>query len=463
MVHIERTPLSAIRRAEVYVNTGKKPLSQIVKEKRPDIALTAAFYDPGKWAPVCPVKAEGKVLFADPEYNYWAIAWNAGADVKELLVPPGGACARANYVANCLLVRDGTPEKRLYYNADVSGRRGRVAVGLTETHWITYGATDGSSGAYTPEQLRDYMARQGCRFAVMMDGGGKVNLYVKAAGVLMEGRDPSQTLILLWLDDDENKEETPVSEKKTVVLDAGHDAGNLANKSPDGTYYEHEFALDMAKRIRAHLERCGVAVTETRPDGKAVSLAQRCAIANGIPGLDLFVSLHSNAAGGSGWSSAKGWSCYLYGAGGEREKAANAMLEEVRAAGVTVRSTPIVYDPALYVLKHTMAPAVLIEHGFHTNQEDTANLKDDAWRAAVAAAEAKGIVAYLGFAWVPEEPQEAPEEPAEPTEAELAEAWVQSAGIMAGYADGDMHLNDPVTRRQLMLVVYRLAKLAGLA
>ena len=462
MVHIERTPLSAIRRAEVYVNTEKKSLSQIVAEQQPDIAMTAAFYDPGDWKPVCPVKVDGKVLFSDPEYNYWAIAWNSGADAAEVLVPPGGACARMNYVANCLLVRERKPQPKLYYNVDVSGRRGRVAVGLTDTTWITYGATDGSSGACTPEEMRDYMARQGCRFAIMMDGGGKVNVYVKAAGVMMEGRDPSNTLILLWLDDEDNKEEKPVSDKKTVVLDAGHDAGNLANKSPDGTYYEHEFALDMAKRIRVHLERCGVAVTETRPDGVAVSLAQRCAIANGIPGMDLFVSLHSNAAGGSGWSSAKGWSCYLYGSGGEREKAANAILAEVRAAGVMVRSSPIVYDPALYVLKHTAAPAVLIEHGFHTNQDDVANLKYGAWRAAVAAAEARGIVAYLGLAWVQEEPQEAPAEPDEPTEAELAEAWVQSAGIMAGYADGEMHLDDHVTRRQLMLVAYRLAKLAGL-
>lgn len=460
MVHIERTPLSAIRRAAVYVNSGKKSLSEIVAEQQPDIAMTAAFYDPGRWKPVCPVKADGKVLFSDPEYNYWAIAWDTGPDAAEVLVPPGGACTRANYVANCLLVREGKPQPKLYYGADVSGRRGRVAVGLTDTEWITYGATDGSSGACTPEELRDYMARQRCRFSVMMDGGGKVNVYVKAAGVMIEGRDPSNTLILLWLDDEDNKEEKPVSDKKTVVLDAGHDAGNLANKSPDGTYYEHEFALDMAKRIRVHLERCGVTVTETRPDGNAVSLARRCTISNAIAGLDLFVSLHSNAAGGSGWSTAKGWSCYLYGSGGERKKAANAILAEVRAAGVTVRSAPIVYDPALYVLKNTSAPAVLIEHGFHTNQEDVANLKDGTWRAVVAAAEARGIVAYLGLTWVPEE---APEKPDALTEAELAEAWVQSAGVMAGYADGEMHLDDPVTRRQLMLVAYRLAKLAGLA
>ena len=409
MVHIQRTPVSAIRRAAVYVNSGKKALHEIVAEQKPDIAMTAVFYDPGAWRPVCPVKAKGKVLFADPEYNYWAIAWDTGADAAEALVPPGGSCARANYVANCLLVREGKPQPKLYYGADVGGRRGRVAVGLTGTEWVTYGSTDGSSGAMTPEELRDFMERQGCRFAIMMDGGRKVNLYVRASNVMMEGKDPSQTLILLWLNNEDNrndKEENPVDDRKTVVLDAGHDASNLANKSPDGSYYEHEFCLDMAKRIGAHLRRCGVTVVETRPDCAAVSLAERCAVANKIQGLNLFVSLHSNAAGGSGWSSARGWSAYLYGAGGEREQAAQAILARVRETGAAVRSNPIVYDPSLYVLKHTVAPAVLIEHAFHTNEEDVKNLKSDAWRASVAEAEARGITDYLGVAWVSETPQE---------------------------------------------------------
>ena len=60
---------------------------------------------------------------------------------------------------------------------------------------------------------------------------------------------------------------------------------------------------------------------------------------------------------------------------------------------------------------------------------------------------------------MPEEGQEAPEEP---TELELAEAYVKDKGIMEGYADGEMHLEDTATRKQLMLVAYRLAKLAGL-
>ena len=74
----------------------------------------------------------------------------------------------------------------------------------------------------------------------------------------------------------------------------------------------------------------------------------------------------------------------------------------------------------------------------------------------MAAAEAQGIVAYLGLSWVPEVAQEAPETPEEPTELDLAEAWVKANGIMSGYADGEMHLDDPVTRKQLMLVAYRL-------
>ena len=126
--------------------------------------------------------------------------------------------------------------------------------------------------------------------------------------------------------------------EKRVCLDPGHDAGNLANKSPDGTYYEHAFTLDLGKRLEKLLTDRGVSVTMTRTGGGAVSLARRCEIANSIPDLDLFVSLHSNAAAGGGWSSAKGWSVYLYGPGGDRERAAQDILEQVRAAGIAVRA-----------------------------------------------------------------------------------------------------------------------------
>lgn len=55
------------------------------------------------------------------------------------------------------------------------------------------------------------------------------------------------------------------------------------------------------------------------------------------------------------------------------------------------------------------------------------------------------------------------EEPMETEEVQQAETWAKDNGIMSGYADGEMHLDDPVTRRQLLLVAYRLAKMMGKA
>lgn len=241
-----------------------------------------------------------------------------------------------------------------------------------------------------------------------------------------------------------------------VCLDPGHDAGNLANRSPDGTYYEQEFTLDLGKRLEKLLTDRGVAVTMTRTGGEAVSLAKRCEIANSIPDLDLFVSLHSNAAAGSGWSSAKGWSIYLYGPGGRREQAAQDILEQVRAAGITVRSTPIVYAPELYVLKHTKAPAVLIENGFHTNQDEVSLLKEAAYRQKLAVAEARGILEYLGIPWTEDET-----DPGYEAEVQAAVAWLTENGVLQGNSQGDLMLDQPLTRRQFAVLEYRIARLEG--
>lgn len=237
---------------------------------------------------------------------------------------------------------------------------------------------------------------------------------------------------------------------KIVCLDAGHDAGNRANASPDGSYFEHEFALDMAGRIRKVLEAAGVTVVETRPDGNAVSLAERCQIANAVDGLDLFVSLHSNAAASSGWSNARGWECYVYSFSGARYAAAKAILARVEGVAPAIRSTPIWEKPGLYVIKHTNAPAVLIEHGFHTNKKDVELLKDPGYRQRLAEAEAAGILDWLGV-----------EVPDTQTEAELAVEWITGEGIMRGNGAGDMMLDQPITRKQFAVMLYRYHKKNG--
>ena len=51
----------------------------------------------------------------------------------------------------------------------------------------------------------------------------------------------------------------------------------------------------------------------------------------------------------------------------------------------------------------------------------------------------------------------------ETQEVQAAQKWAENAGIMTGYTDGQMHLDNTVTRRQLLLVLYRFAKWLGKA
>lgn len=307
----------------------------------------------------------------------------------------------------------------------------------------------------TREQLQDKLLALGVVDALMMDGGGSVQ--GSFPGKTLKSSRILSTFLLFW----EDEEEKPVNKKFTVCLDAGHSASNTYNKSPDGSYFEHEFALDVVKRLKALLEAAGVEVIETRPDGRDVSLGERCRISN-TAGVDLFVSLHSNATAQikpGGWSDPRGLEVYVYSKSGKAAQAAQAIIKNMDNVGVMLRKYPMVEKPDLYVLKHTAAPALLIEHGFHTNKADVSLLKQKSYRQMLAIADAQGILDYLGVNYKipgipkPEKPDSEP--PKEPTEEELAVKWITEAGIMRGNVDGDLMLDKAITRRQFAVMLYR--------
>lgn len=186
---------------------------------------------------------------------------------------------------------------------------------------------------------------------------------------------------------------------KYVCLDPGHGVETKGKRSPDGTYLEHEFNLDMAKRMQKLLQACGVSVVLTRADEHTATLEQRVKVANRVQNLNLFVSLHSNAAGAGEWvDSARGYVIYTSQAGDTagRNIAARAILKRIKDAGILVRGNGIAHS-LFYVLRYTTAPAVLIEHGFHTSREDVALLKTDAYRQKLAVENVRGICDFLGI------------------------------------------------------------------
>ncbi len=186
---------------------------------------------------------------------------------------------------------------------------------------------------------------------------------------------------------------------KTVCLDPGHGLGNV-NGSPDGLYKEHEAMWDIYERMVPILCDLGIQVVSTRPQQSDYpSLSQRAATSNNA-NADAFVSLHSNAAGNDGWYSARG--LVIYTASGPMSAPRNILAADLVARFIAQGDTVIRSEDGIAygdytVLTATIAPAVLIEYGFHTSEADVALLMDPDYRQRLAESTAYGIADFLGI------------------------------------------------------------------
>ena len=436
--YIASIPLADIERIAIVTGNGRS-MAQVKGDA--DYICNAGFYDMTTGRPVGHLKADGAVL-AKEVWGCWGFAWDR-ADIKMAALP----AAAKNYISGVEMLSPmiGVHDA-MHYRPDVGGSRPRTAMALTGDKLLLYCADSPT----TPEALRDTLYKLGAETAIMLDGGGSSQCDFQGKKISSSRR--VHNYLAVWL---RKKEDKPVS--KTVCLDPGHGVESPGKCSPDKSYYEHEFALDMGRRIQAHLERCGVRVVLTRtgehcPTGKADTndLLKRVAISDAA-GADLFVSLHSNASGNE-WSNASGLMIYTS-AGPEtasRNVAAKAVLSRMTAAGVELRGSPLVHDIELVVTRKTAAPAMLIEYGFHTSRMEVERLKKSSYRAKLAEATAKGVCDFLGVAWEPET--------AAGTTDTGAADWAATAWEKAkskGVLDGTRP-TDPVTRQELAVVLDRL-------
>lgn len=442
--YVASIPLGDIERVQIYINKSVKTLAEIKAETGADYLINGGLYQGPK--AVCHLRADGRTYAKDP-YTYWGYAWDTGPDITLRSVP---AAERRNYICCVCLLRGGKAET-LIYNRDVGGSRPRTAIGLKDGALCLYCTDSGR----TPEELQAELLALGWESSVMLDGGGSSQCDL--AGKRIVSSRKVHNLILVYTrkrapsePDDSDKEDKPMSTKYTVCLDPGH-GPDTVNGSPDGSYKEREFAWDMYTRIRPLLERHGVNVICTRTEDTKPSLTARCEVSNKA-GADLFVSLHSNADGGSGWGAARG--LLVYTSSGpmtaKRNVAATAIVNRAHEAGVRLHGSGVAHQIKYTVLAKTDAPAVLIEYGFHTNQEDIGLLKDISYRDKLAEATAKGVCDFLGIDWTAESGGDGTDIPAADW---AAEAWqkAKSNGVMDGTRP-----TEPITRQELAVVLDRL-------
>ncbi len=179
---------------------------------------------------------------------------------------------------------------------------------------------------------------------------------------------------------------------KLVCLDPGHNNRSV-NRSPDGTYYEWEFAQDVCDKAAAIIKLIpGLECIKTKEaDTYPTSLEDRVITAHKA-GAALFLSQHSNAYGdGKEWTLPNGFSVYRYPA--RNLKLAQIGLKWCRE--LLPLNDRGMREADFYVLRVPNMPSILFETGFHTNREDVEKLKTQEFRLLAARVLVKTTAEFL--------------------------------------------------------------------
>ena len=221
---------------------------------------------------------------------------------------------------------------------------------------------------------------------------------------------------------------------RTVVIDAGHGGKDAGAVSKDKKSYEKTFTLSIASTLAEKIRKefPDVKVVMTRTTDRFVELRDRAEIANKAGG-QLFISVHINS---SVSTSPNGYSVHILGQSSNKNRdlfaynmdvvkrensvilleddystkyqgfdpsdeqsyifmtlMQNAHLEQSllvasviseKLKGGPIKADRGIWQNPFYVLWKTAMPAVLVELGFISNQNDLSNLKQESKREDLA-------------------------------------------------------------------------------
>lgn len=191
-----------------------------------------------------------------------------------------------------------------------------------------------------------------------------------------------------------------------VCIDAGH--YGRYNQSPViKSYYESEMTWKLHLYLKTELEHYGIEVITTRDvQSKDLSLSER---GKKSKGCDFFISLHSNATSTESPDYAVAC-CQIDDNSTNIDDISQELGRKLSAVVNTLMGSKGKsqiykrvgnynkdYYGVLRSAKEVGTPAVLLEHGFHTNRANTEFLLNDNNLRTLANAEAQIIAEYFGI------------------------------------------------------------------
>lgn len=230
----------------------------------------------------------------------------------------------------------------------------------------------------------------------------------------------------------------PAGAPALVVVDAGHGGTDFGALSLSGVH-EKDVALAVARATAAALRAQGVDVLELRTDDSTLPLPRRTELAN-VSGAALYLSIHANSAPGSGARGVEvysldlasdaasqrvaarenlaGWvegkdgpfratelddlvSDLRVGARAEHGRAwARAVHQELLLGMAAIYGTEQAHDHGLrtapfWVLADSDVPAILVEVGYLTHEEDEVRIRSSGFQRAAADAIARATADFV--------------------------------------------------------------------
>lgn len=200
---------------------------------------------------------------------------------------------------------------------------------------------------------------------------------------------------------------------RVIVIDAGHGGQDTGTQNKPNKFDEKVFTLDVANRLRSLLAKQGYKVVMTRTDDRFISLQQRADLANKA-GADLFISIHFNAVGGA--PTVRGSETYAMtpryqrSTGSAKRDPSDSETNPGNAndpwntlLGYHMHKQMIgkldsvdrgLKRARFAVLRLVNSPAVLVEAGYLSNNDEAKKIATPAYRQAIAEALAQGVQGY---------------------------------------------------------------------
>lgn len=191
-----------------------------------------------------------------------------------------------------------------------------------------------------------------------------------------------------------------------LLLDNGHGSNTPGKCSPDRRLLEYQWAREMVERIANKARALGITTEIITPETIDISLKERCRRVNSICAKHgksncVLISVHINAAPGTGWSNATGFCSYVAPNASTNSKRFAAMLwEAANAAGLRGnRSVPACkyWVGNFAIIRDTNCPAVLTENLFMTNRAEVDYLLSEQGKETIANYHIAAIKQYMNI------------------------------------------------------------------